>query len=629
MKNLAPFSGFAGMLIAFGVLLGLQCCRAVFPLLVYIAQDRFGLPSTALGGIGIALFGTSFLLPALQRRTTDVGALRTAVAFLLVFRGTLQVWPGDPVGSLVLAAGGVVSFLAVLAAAARLGGRGPIAPWLLLGAIADVAIHALAGTRDLHWGGIAASISFLALALVGLGLIIRVTEEALAAAAHDLRADHTTLAPTQWIIFGPWLLLQLEVLGNVARLSAATGWSTAVAGAVAAFGLAFSAAAVVLGPAQVKTLSSALGATILLSIGLVSLEDGGIAAAGGVVGMQLAVGLLLGRGFRQEATPRVGRSATMFGLGFLGFILLAFLHYAGYDLPLPGSRGLWWGIAGLGVAVPALFGSTPGLARPEIARPVVLAGIAFALLPLLRREAPPPSPAPPGPQVRVVTFNLHNAFDERGGFALDSMIARLKNEQPDLIALQEVSRGWLVNGCADLFELCRHELQMEGYHGPAISRDWGNAVFGRFAADSVRRVALPPFDLPLTRQALIVDYPATPHGTPLRIIATHWHHRGEDEHVRVIQAEETAGWGDAPAGGILLGDFNALPDSESLAILKAAGWRDVGAADPGPFSPTYPSDDPARRIDTIFLGGGSETLRTRVAPPWGSDHRAVIADVRP
>jgi len=71
---------------------------------------------------------------------------------------------------------------------------------------------------------------------------------------------------------------------------------------------------------------------------------------------------------------------------------------------------------------------------------------------------------------------------------------------------------------------------------------------------------------------------------------------------------------------------NILP---SLARLAEVGWRDAGSEDPGPYSPTYPSRSPDRRIDTVLLGGGSEALRCRVAAPWGSDHRAVIVDFVP
>jgi endonuclease/exonuclease/phosphatase family metal-dependent hydrolase len=228
----------------------------------------------------------------------------------------------------------------------------------------------------------------------------------------------------------------------------------------------------------------------------------------------------------------------------------------------------------------------------------------------------------------VITFNLHNGFDESGRFALDAMLERLAAEEPDVVALQEVSRGWLVNGSADLYELTRERLAAHGAFGPSVSTDWGNAVFSRFPPDSVRRVPLPPRDLPLTRQATVVDFPAGPHGAALQVIATHFHHIENDESIRAEHARFLAERG-APRGAVLLGDFNALPGAESMAILRAAGWQDVGAAADPPFPPTYPARAPDRRIDTILTGAGTRIRSSRVAPPWGSDHRAVLADLEP
>ena len=169
---------------------------------------------------------------------------------------------------------------------------------------------------------------------------------------------------------------------------------------------------------------------------------------------------------------------------------------------------------------------------------------------------------------------------------------------------------------------------MHGAFGPATSTDWGNAVFTRFPPDSVRVIPLPPRDLPLTRQATILDLRPGPAGVALRVIATHFHHVDAADPIRAEHATFLATLG-APRGALLLGDFNAVPGSEAMTILGEAGWQDAGTVDPGPFSPTYPARSPARRIDTVLVGGASRMLGSSVAPPWGSDHRAVIVDFEP
>jgi endonuclease/exonuclease/phosphatase (EEP) superfamily protein YafD len=76
---------------------------------------------------------------------------------------------------------------------------------------------------------------------------------------------------------------------------------------------------------------------------------------------------------------------------------------------------------------------------------------------------------------------------------------------------------------------------------------------------------------------------------------------------------------------LLLGDFNALPDSECLEVLRVGGWRDVARGE-GDGGATFPSAAPERRIDTILYRGSLRLESAEVAPPWGSDHRAVVAD---
>jgi endonuclease/exonuclease/phosphatase family metal-dependent hydrolase len=226
----------------------------------------------------------------------------------------------------------------------------------------------------------------------------------------------------------------------------------------------------------------------------------------------------------------------------------------------------------------------------------------------------------------VVTFNLHNGFDERGGYSLDRMLDELAAVDADVIALQEVSRGWVINGGADLFELIRTRLGMAAVWGPSVGGDWGNAILAKVPPREILRRSLPPAGLPLPRSVLEVAVPFGPAGS-LRVFATHLHHVGAHEEIRDEQSRFLART--LPDGGpaVLLGDFNALPTDRCFEILAGAGWRDVHAPD-APAAPTYPSRAPVRRIDTILVRGPIETVGARVAPPWGSDHRAVRAEIR-
>lgn len=316
------------------------------------------------------------------------------------------------------------------------------------------------------------------------------------------------------------------------------------------------------------------------------------------------------------------------GAGAVLLLALLFLHYAGYDVGLPEGR-----TTGKLVAVAALLVAAAGNRRPAPAAGApglrtALAGLALALLPLARGVPTRPASATDPDVAVVVTFNLHAGFDERGGWAFDRMMRYLAAVHPDVVALQEVSRGWVINGCADLYELAREQLGLTGTPAPTVTTDWGNAVFVRGPVARVQGLRLPPPELRLSRGVVALERPADAR-EPQRIVATHLHHRAPDDAIRDVQAQAIAASFPASADAVLLADFNAQPTSTCFAILRAAGWTDAaGPPELARTAPTFPSAAPVRRIDTIFVGEPARVLRCDVAPAWGSDHRAVIARLR-
>lgn len=609
--------------LVLGSVLGLQSLRAFLPLLVYVLRDRFGYSTVALGGIGFALFGAAFLFPSAARRAR--GRLLPVAALVLVAgRAGLQFWTGDPVGSLVFAAIGVLALPMLLAGAAAHEGRGPApAIALLLGALLDTAIHGAAGTRDLHWGGAVSggvAIVLLAAAAIAAGRMLRAPAPAPARAGG-------------WIAWGLYLLLHAELLGNVARFSSRTGLPTALSGTLVALGLA---AAVVLGDVVARRHGGrmvAVTAAIALAAAIAGSGTTGRVAWPLLVLAQAGAALLLVRA-TAACPPRTDRAAgpgaaatAAFGAGFLLFLVGLFAHYAGYDLPLPGSRtSVALSVAAILFAA-ALPARAPADAPARPPRGLAAGAATLALLPLLHgvpRLAPPP---PPTDLPRIVSFNLHNGFDERGAFAFDRMIASLREAEPDVVALQEVSRGWVINGSADLYELARERLGLFGAPAPSVATDWGNAVFARQPVTFVGTTPLPP-DLPLPRAVTEVRLPLAD-GRTLSVFATHYHHLESDPGVRAVQSRFLAGTLHPGRDAVLLGDFNAETASECMTILRDAGWKDAAegprANEAGSLD-TFPAAAPARRIDTILYRDGLVATDTRVAPPWGSDHRAVVTD---
>jgi endonuclease/exonuclease/phosphatase family metal-dependent hydrolase len=76
---------------------------------------------------------------------------------------------------------------------------------------------------------------------------------------------------------------------------------------------------------------------------------------------------------------------------------------------------------------------------------------------------------------------------------------------------------------------------------------------------------------------------------------------------------------------ILAGDFNAEPGDASIQLIRDSK-RFAGVFDG---KPTFPSDQPSRQIDFIFVPAGWELLDWRVLDTQASDHRPVVSVFRP
>ncbi len=77
--------------------------------------------------------------------------------------------------------------------------------------------------------------------------------------------------------------------------------------------------------------------------------------------------------------------------------------------------------------------------------------------------------------------------------------------------------------------------------------------------------------------------------------------------------------------GILMGDFNVLPDNEVLAPIRARMKDTADIFETKKFS--FPSDDPNRKIDYIFVTPDIEVVSADIPEIVASDHRPHTAEI--
>ena len=194
-------------------------------------------------------------------------------------------------------------------------------------------------------------------------------------------------------------------------------------------------------------------------------------------------------------------------------------------------------------------------------------------------------------RLRIMSYNV-----ERGEKTAE-LAAILHTVRPDLVALQEIDRGTNRSAGRDTLEELALATGMHSAFGKAIDYDggaYGVAVLSRFPLSEPEIHRLPN-EGDLEQRIVMAVEPKLPEGR-LKLFVTHLH-AGREAHLRDAQASEIARIAARDGGvAIVAGDLNAQPGSETLSILKKAGFNDPVTTD----ASTIPSVNPNRRIDYVL-----------------------------
>jgi endonuclease/exonuclease/phosphatase family metal-dependent hydrolase len=234
-------------------------------------------------------------------------------------------------------------------------------------------------------------------------------------------------------------------------------------------------------------------------------------------------------------------------------------------------------------------------------------------------------PDKPG-SIRVISYNLHNGFDIWGHLDPEALAQVIEAEQPDIVALQEVSRGWALNGSLDMLSWLSRRLGLAYIYAPASDVLWGHAVLSRYPILLVENHPLPPRDLPLKRGFAYVQIDIG-QPEPLQLINTHLHHVIEDSAIRVTQSETMLGFISNHQFNqfIMTGDLNATPNAPEIQLLYEHGFNDVvtdANLKPGY---TFSSLQPYKRLDYILIAPDLTASNAVIPDSTASDHLAIGA----
>src|SRR5215207_4640885 len=653
---------------ALTVVSGLQLLRLMMATVIGVYRDRLGAPLTSLALFAFLVVGLGFLAAPVARLLGRRRALLVGAAGVALFLWFVPLWLVRDGRGFRLA---LLVGLAVDTALAGLGGSWDyawsITPWTvaLATALAAAALWALAALPDRgRVAGPDGRWARLPLAGIGPALFLH------ALIWQNLGWQATLSGRSQALAFAVVMLANLAALAA----GAATALAREVRWPVAGTALAGLAVAVAL--AQSATLAACV-----------------LAQAATAVLVVLIVRRATDPGTGEAV--RLGPVAAAWAGGMSLFVLLVFAYYAAYDVVLPFGNRLLPALAALLLAAAAIVarggaglpGRDPGAvetrhrspdssatlptgalatgeglsaaatgeglsaaatgeglsaaatdgglsATTRAARPyLILVGVVLLLAPVLFWvTAPDPVAAAPAPAVRVMSYTLHFGFDVRGWSDLEGIARAIEASGAEVVGLQEVSRGWYVNGSTDMLAWLQRRLRMpHARFAGASDAIWGNAVLSRYPITGTVVVRLPREGVPLARNALAVKLDLGD-GRRLRVVVTHLHHvEGPDgARVRLAQLPRLL---EAVAGReatVLMGDLNAEPGSAEIARLRAAGLTDAFTAAGGRPADerTWPSDRPDRRIDYIWLSADLEATDFAATSSTASDHRGIAVTVR-
>ena len=269
-------------------------------------------------------------------------------------------------------------------------------------------------------------------------------------------------------------------------------------------------------------------------------------------------------------------------------------------------------------------------------------------------------------RMRILTYNVHGWKTPTGESNISDVGAILRECAADLVALNEVFLPCEDSGENALARLAA-ELRMEwafggvqhGGYGNSYTCEtqYGNACLSRYPISAAVSHPLPPGTAGGERILLEVQITA-PGDKALTVYITHLDHRSEKHRLDQFWAVERLLERNSGQPHILVGDFNALAESDyvSPAVLAelsdlhsergwpppefglirhilAAGYSDAAAECRTGSRPTWPAQQPERRVDYFFLSPQLVDQLVDCRPIissrslQGSDHLPLMLDL--
>ena len=231
--------------------------------------------------------------------------------------------------------------------------------------------------------------------------------------------------------------------------------------------------------------------------------------------------------------------------------------------------------------------------------------------------------------MKVMTFNIQHCLDyKRRKIDFDLFAEKIKEYDPDFCGLNEVRGKGFLAGYTNQTEKLSRKTGRKGYFGEAIKvaglAPYGNAILSKMPLKSAETIKIPD---PETKDEkanyesrCVIKAVIEEKGKEILFLVTHMGLSISERKNAVKTICEIADKTELPI--ILMGDFNACPDEDTLKPLYERFTDTLRNEN----VKTFPSDKPEIKIDYIFYRG-LECKNTKVINEVVSDHLPIITEV--
>jgi len=225
-------------------------------------------------------------------------------------------------------------------------------------------------------------------------------------------------------------------------------------------------------------------------------------------------------------------------------------------------------------------------------------------------------------KLKTMTYNIHHGKDKVGNDNLGKVIDLIRNEDADIIGLQEVDKNMVRTNFRDQLKEVADNLSMYYVYNPNLkifNGEYGNGLLSKHPIIDWQNIIMPgKEDRGFIRATILVN------DSKVNVIVTHLglDYEEREKHYKIIRPYLEI----YDDNLIIQGDFNTLDNDINILNLEKK-YDDTASVTSNRYMPTLNIFKSENRIDYIFITKNIRVLSYNVKKVEYSDHYPIISEL--